>query len=237
MAQTIVVGDIHGCYDELVELLEKARFAGDDKLVSVGDLIVKGPKNKEVLDLFSRDARFIAVMGNHDLALLNFWKGEKVFLKESQKQACRELEGAKQRYVAYLNSLPFMVNLNSHTVVHAGVRPGIPLSEQLPEDLVELRTLGDDRTSREGIPWYEQYDEGPTILFGHWPAPEPRRAKRAIGLDTGCVYGHHLTGYILETDEFIRVQAREIYDPPGPGFKHTLRDSLSLNKHQFRTRP
>jgi serine/threonine protein phosphatase 1 len=228
MGRTIVVGDIHGCYDELVELLQKVDLASDDRVVSVGDLIVKGPKNKDVLDLFSNDARFSSVIGNHDLKVLSFWKGEEVFLKESQKQVCLELGSEKSRYAAYLNSLPFILNLNSHAVVHAGVRPGVPLSNQSPQDLVELRTLGKDRTSRDGIPWYEVYDEGPTILFGHWPFPVPRISRRAIGLDTGCVYGHQLTAHVLETGEFIRVQARKIYDPPGPGFKRDLANSLNL---------
>jgi hypothetical protein len=228
MARTIVVGDIHGCYDELVELLEKADLASDDRVVSVGDLIVKGPKSKEVLALFSNDTRFSSVIGNHDLKVLSFWKGEDVFLKKSQKQVCLELESEKDRYATYLDSLPFVLNLNSYAVVHAGVRPNIPLADQSPQDLVELRTLGNDRTSRDGIPWYEQYDEAPTILFGHWPFPEPRKSRRAIGLDTGCVYGHQLTAYILETSEFIQVGARKIYEPPGPGFKQDLANSLSL---------
>jgi len=48
-ARTIVVGDIHGCYDELMALLEKANFDQDDRVVAVGDLVTKGPKNREVL--------------------------------------------------------------------------------------------------------------------------------------------------------------------------------------------
>jgi len=228
MGRTIVVGDIHGCYDELVALLEKAVLSSQDRVISVGDLIVKGPKNKEVLKLFSNDARFSSVIGNHDLNVLSFWKGEDVFLKESQKRVCLELESHKHLYAAYLDSLPFMLNLNSHAVVHAGVRPGISLANQSPQDLVALRTLGDDRTSRDGVPWYDHYDDGPTILFGHWPSPAPRKSKNAIGLDTGCVYGHQLTAYVLETNEFIQVQARKIYDPPGPGFKHDLTNSLLL---------
>jgi serine/threonine protein phosphatase 1 len=48
---------------------------------------------------------------------------------------------------------------------------------------------------------------GTTVLFGHWPTAEPRRGPKAIGLDTGCVYGGHLTAYIIETDEFVTVPA------------------------------
>ncbi len=139
MSRTVVIGDIHGCYDELLALLEKAGLEADDRVIAVGDLIVKGKKNKEVLDLFSSDPRFSSVIGNHDLAILNFWRGGAAPLKNSQKRACAELEIEKERYAAYLSSLPFIIDLGSHAVVHAGVRPGIALSEQLPEDLTELR--------------------------------------------------------------------------------------------------
>jgi hypothetical protein len=110
--------------------------------------------------------------------------------------------------------LPFTIDLGSHLIVHAGVRPGVALDAQSPEDLTELRTLGEDRTSREGVSWYEVYDGEKTVLFGHWPALEPRRATRAKGLDTGCVYGNRLTAYILETGEFLSVGARRAYALP-----------------------
>lgn len=212
--RTIIVGDIHGCYDELMALLEKAALNSTDRVVSVGDLIVKGEKNREVLDLFIEDERFSAVLGNHDRALRRYWRGEGISLKDSQEKARAELAADEARYSAYLQAMPLMIDLGSHLVVHAGVRPGVALSGQTVEDLTELRTLGEDRTSREGVPWYEQYDGDKIVLFGHWPAPEPRRGERAIGLDTGCVYGYQLTAYIIETREFLSVEARRVYEQP-----------------------
>ncbi len=212
--RTIVVGDIHGCYDELMALLDKAALDEGDRVVSVGDLIVKGEKNREVLDLFIKDKRFSAVIGNHDRAILRYWQGEGNALKESQERARAELEPDQSRYFTYLQSLPLMIDLGSHLVIHAGLRPGIMPSGQVAEDLTELRTLGPDRTSREGIPWYEQYEGQHIALFGHWPAPVPRRGPRAIGLDTGCVYGFQLTAYIIETGEFLTVEAHRAYEQP-----------------------
>lgn len=212
--RTIVVGDIHGCFDELLALLERVGFGERDRLVSVGDLIVKGWKNREVLEMFIADARLSAVLGNHDRALLRYWRGERITLKESQ-EACRaELEQERQRYFAYLDRLPLMIDLGSHLVVHAGVRPGVALAEQSVEDLTELRTLGADRARRDGVPWYAVYDGDKTVLFGHWPAAAPRRGKRAVGLDTGCVYGYQLTAYIVETGELVSVDARRAYSQP-----------------------
>ena len=211
-SRTIVVGDIHGCYDELMALLEKADFGKDDKVVSVGDLIAKGPKSREVLELFMTDPRFSTVIGNHDLVLRRRWNGEDVELKGSQKEAHKELKGEKDAYASFFNRMPFIIDLDTHLVVHAGLRPNVELYSQTTGDLTRLRTLGGDRESDEGTPWYHVYHGDKIVLFGHWPAPEPRRGKKAIGLDTGCVYGHHLTAYIIETDEFVSVRAEKAYD-------------------------
>jgi hypothetical protein len=215
MKRTIVIGDIHGCYDELVSLLEQLELKPQDRVVAVGDLVVKGPKNAQVLDLFRSDSRFSSVIGNHDLALVRFWSGESIALKPTQKLAAAELETDWRTYYAYLSSLPFIIDLGKYLVVHAGLRPGVPLEHQSKEDLTMLRTLGVDRTSRIGTPWYEVYDGEQTVLFGHWPAPLPRVTKKAIGLDTGCVYGNRLTAYIIETGELITSPARAMYDSLG----------------------
>jgi len=213
LGRTVVVGDIHGCYDELQDLLGRVGFAADDRLICVGDLVVKGEKSREVLDLFASDARLSSVLGNHDRAVLRGLRGE-AGLKASQEKCVRELEGGRERYAAFLGSLPRFLDLGSHVVVHAGVRPGVPLASQDEDDLVELRTLGPDRASREGVAWYEVYDGPQTVLFGHWPAAPVRRGPRALGLDTGCVYGYRLTAYLLEEDRLVSVPARRAYSAP-----------------------
>ena len=213
MSRTVVVGDLHGCYDELLALVEKVGLGASDRLVCVGDLVTKGEKSREVLELFMHDGRFSSVVGNHDRALLDYWKGRraKKELKPSQKRCAKQLKEGRERYTAYLESLPPYIDLGSHVVVHAGLRPGVALEGQALGDLTELRTLGPDPASRKGTPWYEVYDGDKTALFGHWPAPEPRRGPRAIGLDTGCVYGYRLTAYVVETGEFHSVPALRAY--------------------------
>lgn len=223
MSRTIVIGDIHGCFDELSLLMQEIALQANDRVVAVGDLIVKGDKNRAVLDLFISDSRLTSVLGNHDLALLRFWRGETAALTSSQQRVYAELRSDEKRYHDYLSSLPFMIDLGSHLVVHAGLRPGIAPENQSQEDLTELRTLGPDRTSRTGTPWYEVYNGDKVVMFGHWPAAEPRRSKHAIGLDTGCVYGNCLTGYVLETDEFLSVPAKRAYDPPKAPLRTTPR--------------
>ena len=214
MSRTVVVGDIHGCYDELLALVEGVGLRESDRLLSVGDLVTKGEKSREVLELFMNDARFSSVIGNHDRALLEYWKGvrRKKDLKPSQKRCAKELEGGRDAYAAFLESLPPYIDLGTHVVVHAGLRPGSRLEWQSLDDLTALRTLGLDRESREGTPWYEVYDGERVALFGHWPSAAPRRGPRAVGLDTGCVYGYKLTAYVVETGEFYSVPAFRAYD-------------------------
>lgn len=212
-SRTIVVGDIHGCYDELMKLMDKVGLRKRDRVISVGDLVAKGPKSREVLDLFINDKRFSTVIGNHDLALRRRWNGENIELRAAQKETHKALKGEKDVYVPFLNALPFVIELEKHLVVHAGLRPNVELYSQTTGDLTKLRTLGPDRESDEGTPWYQVYYGEKTVLFGHWPAAEPRRGPKAIGLDTGCVYGYNLTAYIIETDEFVSVPALRSYDP------------------------
>ena len=211
MQRTLVIGDIHGCFDELSTLIEKFGPHNDDRIVAVGDLTVKGPKSREVLDLFMNDRRFSSVIGNHDYALLRHWRSN-MKLNSSQAKVFEELKIDDDRYLKFLQSLPFFLNIGSHLIVHAGLRPGVRLEDQDEDDFTELRTLGFDRTDRKGIPWYDVY-EGPPVLFGHWPSPAPRRGKFALGIDSGCVYGYELTGYIPESGEFLKVPALRAYDP------------------------
>ncbi len=211
-SRTIVVGDIHGCYDELMALMEKVNLGEKDRVVSVGDLITKGPKSREVLQLFMTDPRFSTVIGNHDLALRRKWNGEDIELKPAQKETHKELRAEKDTYASFFNRVPFTIDLDTHLVVHAGLRPNVELYSQTSGDMTRLRTLGPDRESEEGTPWYHVYYGDKVVLFGHWPAPEPRRGKKAIGLDTGCVYGYNLTAYIIESDEFVTVAAKRAYD-------------------------
>lgn len=214
-ARTIVIGDIHGCYDELMALLDKVQAGASDRIIAVGDLIVKGERNREVLEHFMSDARCSSVLGNHDRAILRYWRGKKKKLNEQQEACRRELESGRARYEAYLASLPLMLDLGAHLVVHAGLRPGVALHDQSAKDLTELRSLEGKAKTPKGTPWYEVYDGNQTVLFGHWPAPAVRRGAHAIGLDTGCVYGYELTAYIVETGEFVQVKAARRYDEPG----------------------
>ena len=65
--QTLVIGDIHGCYVELLALLEKAGLGDGDSIIAVGDIVDRGPETPQVLDFFQQMPNAYALMGNHDL--------------------------------------------------------------------------------------------------------------------------------------------------------------------------
>jgi diadenosine tetraphosphatase ApaH/serine/threonine PP2A family protein phosphatase len=211
MGRNIVIGDIHGCFDELSELLKLIDLQTDDRVIAVGDLIVKGPKNIEVLDLFINDPRFSSVVGNHDRKLRQSLRGEPVRLSKEQRRTLDELSSSRDRYFDFLRQLPYSIKVDHHLVIHAGVRPGVPLRQQMAVDMTEIRTMGGNPARRRGLPWYLIYRGPRTIIFGHWPAKRPRRARHAIGLDTGCVYGGRLTAYIIESGEFVSVPSQRNY--------------------------
>src|SRR5258708_26596507 len=114
MGRTIVIGDIHGCFDELQDLLRVVELRTDDRVIAVGDLIVKGPRNREVLDRFIEDDRFSSVIGNHDRALRQYWRGEPPRPTKEQTAAAAEPEMPKEHYSQELRPLPLPLKLLSH---------------------------------------------------------------------------------------------------------------------------
>src|SRR5438105_15274727 len=100
MPRTIVIGDIHGCADELDDLLDLINLTADDRVVAVGDLIVKGPKNREVLDRFIEDSRFSSVIGNTDRIIRQHLRGEPVRHNTKQRQTAKQTTKDDERYNA-----------------------------------------------------------------------------------------------------------------------------------------
>ncbi|KAL3146662.1 hypothetical protein ABBQ32_000890 [Trebouxia sp. C0010 RCD-2024] len=139
--RVICVGDVHGCVDELKTLLRKCQYRKErDLLVFNGDIVNKGPKSVQTIDLIqSMDA--VVVRGNQDdkaLAAYVQWKNGKA-LEEPMKW----LEDLGDTRAEWLRQLPFSLSIPSldFLVVHAGLIPGIPLKQQSLKTLTELRVL------------------------------------------------------------------------------------------------
>jgi len=198
MARTVIIGDVHGCRDELAALLDRVGFAKGDRLVMVGDLVVRGPDPAGTVDLLmSLDAR--AVRGNHEDRLLRIRAGE-ALANEPQRAVIAALS---PRHWAFLEALPLWLDLPEHDVrvVHAGVVPGVPIEQQPPRALMYMRCLnraGEPVEKRGDDLWGARYQGSPHMVFGHNARTEPQLHPAATGLDTGCVYGGRLTALVLD---------------------------------------
>ncbi|MCB9673895.1 MAG: metallophosphoesterase [Alphaproteobacteria bacterium] len=189
MGRTLFVGDVHGCSHELNQLLE---LADPDRVVLVGDLFTKGPDPRGVWKLV-KEWRCEAVLGNHDASVLKRWTpGE-----ELPKKAFR-----------WLASLPHLIREEGFIAVHAGVNPYAP-KKTTREQAMFLRDWKDGKQRR---PWWKLYRGRRLVVHGHHAREGlADRRPHVIGLDTNCVGGGWLSGYLLERDDVVAVRARRQY--------------------------
>ena len=220
--RTLIVGDIHGCREELEDLLQESGWEAGDQLVSVGDLVAKGPDSRGVLRLF-RELDGLAVRGNHDQHCLHWWNAKEAGealpeLRPAHQDVADQLDETDWRWLA---DLPLWLELEEHDalIVHAGLVPNLPLEDQDPYDLMNMRSiLGDGTGSRsyeDGTPWAELWPGPRLVVFGHDAVRGLQTRPHAIGLDTGCVYGGWLTGVWLPERDLVSVPARAAYTQPG----------------------
>ena len=220
--RTVIVGDVHGCLDELLALVERCGAPSDTRYVMVGDLVAKGPDSRGVVD-WARAANIEAVLGNHDAAVLHARNPAADPRPRPQHVAVAATLGAKN--LAWLEARPFWIALEdgeaapSHVVVHGGLVPGVPLEAQERKYLLNLRSITEDgQPTRkiEGTPWGALWIGPPHAVYGHDAVRGLQRHRWATGLDTGCVYGGALTALVLPTGDLVSVPARREYAPKKP---------------------
>jgi hypothetical protein len=205
-ARTIILGDIHGCFDELQDLLREVRAKPEDRLVSVGDLVCKGPDSGAVVDWALKTPNLECVLGNHEARLLRHWlKGERSHEKEYDAEAYAQIGRRLDPFMMLIERWPLTLAVPGALVVHAGFDPREGLEWQSRKTLTTLRRLEDGR------PWFDAYQGDTTVVFGHWAQKKPIVRRNALGLDTGCVYGVALTALILPERRLVSVPARRVY--------------------------
>lgn len=227
VARTLIVGDVHGCIDELEKLLAHVALTPADRLVMVGDLVAKGPDSVGVVRrLRALDAE--SVLGNHDAALLRYQRArlageDPPDSNDALKKVARKLSDDDW---AWLEALPYTIAIPEHgaLVVHAGLVPGVAIAKQKPEDMLSMRSIRPDGTAtkriEEGVPWASRWVGPPHVYFGHDAVRGLQRHPFATGLDTGCVYGGRLTACVLPAGapregELVSVKAKRVYAEPG----------------------
>ncbi len=213
--KTLVVGDIHGCHAELLELVEKAGLAENDQLIALGDLVDRGPGSEAVLRYFMGHDRRRSLLGNHERKHLLAWKHEGP-LSASQQMVKEELPEAF--YVAamiYFETLPLFIDLGEALLVHGCLEPNVALEKQQASILVGSMSGEKYLVDRYGEPWYQLYDGDRPVVAGHHDysktgTPLVIRDKVFL-IDTGCCYGHRLTGLLLPEFKLISVKSRANY--------------------------
>ncbi len=223
MERTIVVGDVHGCREELEALLRACAWTRGERLILAGDLVAKGPDSQGVVQL-ARESGALAVRGNHDEHVLRGRATLAPDVKPPRPEHRQVIETLTPPDWLYLESLPLLLRLGAEgpgqpeaVVLHGGAVPGVPLDQQDPANLINMRSMtaaGAPSRRIEGLPWAAVWRGPERIIFGHDAIRGLQQYPWALGLDTGCVYGNRLTAVILPERRLVSVPARRSYVGP-----------------------
>jgi serine/threonine protein phosphatase 1 len=190
----LAVGDIHGCLEQLKCLMARVRPRDNDQFVFLGDYIDRGPDSRGVIDFLvdfrKRYPSTVFLKGNHEEMLLDYLQGKNTLLYMAnggwETLKCYETEAGIKvlpEHLDFIESLQLYYELESFIFVHAGLRPGVALEDHDERDFLWIR--GEFLDS--------DYEFEKTVVFGHTPLSDPLQERDKIGLDTGAVYGRHLT--------------------------------------------
>lgn len=214
----ITIGDIHGCYQEFAELLERVALQKDDQLILLGDLVNRGPDSNKVIEM-AKAYRAISLLGNHELRLLNFKKsGDTALLKETDTTTYEKLRPDDWAYLAAMPLTHYIEELDT-VLVHGGFLPNEPWQKQPAHVVTRIQVIDANgrpqkRADCEDCPaWADLWSGPPFVVYGHTPRTEIYKLKWSVGIDTACVMGGYLTAFILPEKRFVQVKARKRYYP------------------------
>jgi hypothetical protein len=209
--QTLLIGDIHGCFLELQALLEKAALTQGDAIISLGDCVDRGPETPQVLNFFKEHPNAQVLMGNHERKHVRGSRGE-VALARSQQISRIQFGETYLEALEFMSRLPMFIDLPEALLVHGYFEPGLSKEQQTPMVICGHRSGEHYLQARYERPWYELYDGDKPIVVGHQnytgsDQPFVYR-ERVFGLDTSCVTGQALTGLLLPSFRFISMPSR-----------------------------
>jgi protein phosphatase len=233
-----IVGDVHGCYDELCDLLGELGYRVDRDAhtaagppgrtaLFLGDLVDRGPASPRVLRLVMqmvRDGHALCLPGNHEEKLKRWLMGKAVKpthgLQETITQFAAEPPAFKQEVERFIDGLVAHLVLDGGKLVvaHAGLKAELQgrASGAVREFCLYGETTGE--TDELGLPvrypWAEDYRGQATVVYGHTPVPEPVWLNRTLCIDTGCVFGGSLTALRYPERELVAIPARRTYYQP-----------------------
>lgn len=233
MSRTIVIGDLHGCLDEALELLDRLAVGSSDRVIFTGDLVDRGPRRRECVELAMRHS---SILGNHEENQVAQRRRSLEKLKPDHAETRRVLDEA---HLDWFASLPLFARIPeaNAVVVHAGVLPGIAIEEQLPHTLLHAQCVSPpdkksywpSKAPASHTFWTNHWRGPERVIFGHTVLDRPLVSEWAVGIDTGCVHGGALTALVLPAWELVSVPARKDYfGPKGDGVaRYPVMDGVS----------
>lgn len=215
-----VVGDIHGCFGMLKEALARVYFNPErDRLFCVGDLIDRGPHSSDVLEFLYQPWVF-SVRGNHEQSLLDLYRTGELNQVEFQYHVVRNglhwwqyiPEGQRQPYLYALESLPYVIELETPKglvgIVHAEVPLGMTWNKFIQDIEAGIpRTVMSCIYGRVRISHNIANEVAGVsrIYVGHTPVPHQQTLANHVYIDTGAVYpqiqGHITLALLVDWSE------------------------------------
>ncbi len=232
-----IIGDVHGCADELEELLRRLGYLCDAAgwwshpdgrtVVFLGDLVDRGPR---IIDTLRTAMRMVAagtalcVAGNHEVKLRQKLAGVDIPVAHGLDRSLAELDAApgdlRQEVQRFLEGLAshHVLDGGRLVVAHAGLREDLH-GRDSPDVLTFATvgdTAGDDGTRQFPVPfaWVAGYAGSAAVVYGHTPVRDPVWVNRTINIDTGCVVGGRLTALRWPEEALVAVAARRQYAVP-----------------------
>lgn len=231
-----VIGDIHGCLEELHALFDKLGYEWEGGLpfhpdgripVFVGDLTDRGPESIKVIqlvyELVVKHGKAKYVPGNHCNKLYRFFLGNNVKQQHGLETTVAEYNALDQKEQEYIQ--PAFIKLYEQAplymeipeanaiIAHAGIKESLIGKKN---NTVKTFVLYGDITGEfheNGMPvrrdWAQDYQGDRWIVYGHTPVREPRFVKKTVNIDTGCVFGGALTGFRLPEEITLSVSSQQ----------------------------
>ena len=235
-----IIGDVHGCYDELLDLLTALGYVTENdgsrvrlthpqgrKATFVGDLVDRGPKTPDVIKLVMsavQDGTGYCVAGNHDVKLARKLNGRDVKVTHGLAESLAQLDGEtpefRREVAEFLDGLVshYVFDQGKLVVAHAGLKEEMQGrgSGAVRSFAMYGETTGE--TDEYGLPvrynWAGDYRGRASVVYGHTPVPYADWLNNTICIDTGCVFGGKLTALRYPERELVSVPARQMYYEP-----------------------
>lgn len=211
----LVIGDIHGCYGEFLELLDKCGLSEDDEIIALGDIVDRGPETPGLLEFFFSHQNIRSIMGNHERKHIRSYQGL-THAALSQMITRRQLaEDGYRKMIDFIGDFPIYIELDNALLIHGLYEPGLELKEQ--KEIVLVGTMSGEAYILEKYnePWYRLYDGDKPLIAGHhdyFLSQKPLVIRDKVFLiDTGCCHGGALTGLLLPDFQIVSVNCKHDY--------------------------